>query len=109
MIGERIQILRNNKKMTQVQLAKALKISKSSISAYERDERVPTADVIISLAKYFNVSTDFILGLIRKEVSLTQRKAQSEMVISIPEAIMGNEVKIKEYHQIQELLFKNFK
>ena len=39
--GERLKALRNNKALTQDELANAIKISKSSINMYERGEREP--------------------------------------------------------------------
>ena len=53
--------------MTQGQLAKRLNLTKSVISAYETDLRLPSYDVLIGIAKIYNVSTDFLLGLERKQ------------------------------------------
>jgi len=55
--------LRQSKNLTQLQLAKRLNISKSMISAYENDIRLPSYDVLIKLSRIFNVSTDFLLGI----------------------------------------------
>ena len=62
-IGNRIKDLRQEKGLGQVELAKYLGVGKSIISLWERDECEPTASKIIALAKYFNVSSDYILGL----------------------------------------------
>lgn len=61
--GLRIKKLRQSKNLTQLQLAKRLNISKSMISAYENDIRLPSYDVLIKLSRIFNVSTDFLLGI----------------------------------------------
>ena len=63
MIGDSIKYLRMERNLSQDQLAAELGASKSSISNYENGNRVPDADFIIKLAKYFNVSADFLLGL----------------------------------------------
>lgn len=55
--------LRLSKNLTQLQLAKRLNISKSMISAYENDIRLPSYDVLIKISRIFNVSTDFLLGI----------------------------------------------
>lgn len=55
--------LRQSKNLTQLQLAKRLNISKSMISAYENDIRLPSYDVLIKISRIFNVSTDFLLGI----------------------------------------------
>lgn len=61
--GLRIKKLRQSKNLTQLQIAKRLNISKSMISAYENDIRLPSYDVLIKLSRIFNVSTDFLLGI----------------------------------------------
>lgn len=40
--GQRLRKLRNNKNITQKELAKILKMSESAIGMYERDEREPS-------------------------------------------------------------------
>ena len=53
--------------MTQEQLAQKLNLTKSVISAYETGLRLPSYDVLIRIAKIFNVSTDYLLGLEHKQ------------------------------------------
>lgn len=61
LLGDKIRDLRKNARYTQNELAERINVTKASISAYERNIRQPSLDVIISLARVFNVSTDFIL------------------------------------------------
>lgn len=63
MIGERLTDLRKDNGLTQEQLGKALNLTKSNISAYEREHNEAPDDTKIALAKYFNVSVDYLLGL----------------------------------------------
>lgn len=60
---ERLKELRIEKGLSLVQLAKETGISKSAISFWENGNRIPTALHIITLAKYFEVSADYLLGL----------------------------------------------
>ncbi len=60
---ERLKELRIEKGLSLVQLAKETGISKSAISFWENGDRIPTALNIITLAKYFEVSSDYLLGL----------------------------------------------
>ena len=60
--GERVEQLLIEKKITKYKLAKDTGISKSILSDYCKGNVQPTADIIIIVAKYFDVSTDFILG-----------------------------------------------
>ena len=63
MIGERIRQLREDIFMeSQSHVAEAINISQSALGNYERGTRLPDATVIVALAKYFNVSTDYLLG-----------------------------------------------
>lgn len=62
MKGNRIKLLREEKKIKQEDLAKKLSISSSAVGMYERDEREPNDDITLKLAEYFNVSTDYLLG-----------------------------------------------
>lgn len=64
MIGERLLDLRKDAGLTQDELAEILKINKHSISSYERDKSEPPDTIKIAMAKYFNVSLDYLLGLI---------------------------------------------
>lgn len=62
-IGERIRYLRLNNNLTAKDLSVILDISESAISLYENGKRKPTIELIMKMADYFNVSTDFILGV----------------------------------------------
>ncbi|MCD8239087.1 MAG: helix-turn-helix domain-containing protein [Clostridiales bacterium] len=65
--GNTLKTLRLNENMTQAQLAQKLDLTKSVISAYETGLRLPSYDVLIHIAKIFNVSTDYLLGIERKQ------------------------------------------
>lgn len=49
--GEKLRELRGD--LTQEEMAKALRITKSSLSMYERNERVPRDEVKIKIANFF--------------------------------------------------------
>lgn len=63
MIGERLYDLRKDAGLTQDALADILKINKHSISSYERDKSEPPDVIKIEIARYFNVSVDYLLGI----------------------------------------------
>ncbi|MDE6276069.1 MAG: helix-turn-helix domain-containing protein [Clostridia bacterium] len=60
---KRLKELRKEKNLTQVQLAKATKLTASAISSWENNTRMPNAQAIITLAKFFEVTTDYLLGV----------------------------------------------
>lgn len=64
--GNTLKTLRLRENLTQAKLAQKLGLTKSVISAYETGLRLPSYDVLIHIAKIFNVSTDYLLGLERK-------------------------------------------
>lgn len=59
---ERLKFLRVSKDLSQMDLAKQLKISKSSINMYERGEREPGIETLEAIADFFNVDLDYLLG-----------------------------------------------
>lgn len=62
-VYRRIRDLREDHDLTQMDCAKITFISKNTYIRYEKGEREPPLDVIIRLAKYYNVSIDYIAGL----------------------------------------------
>ena len=62
LFSKRLRILRKNKNLTQAQLGNALNLENSTISSYERNKIMPSSDVLLKIAKYFNVSVDYLIG-----------------------------------------------
>ena len=62
-LGDILSELREDRNMTQIELSDILHISNSSISAFETGARVPNVETLISLSSFFDVSTDYLLGL----------------------------------------------
>ncbi|EAC6449891.1 XRE family transcriptional regulator [Listeria monocytogenes] len=61
-IGKKISELRNKRGISQIQLAKDLNVSTSTVGMWEIDKRAIKDEIIVQLADYFNVSTDYLLG-----------------------------------------------
>lgn len=62
MFGKTLRELRESRRLKQRELAKAIYISPSAISQYENGRTRPSRDNLETIAKYFNVSTDYLLG-----------------------------------------------
>ena len=60
--AKRLKELRDTAGLTQAQLAEELKVSRGAISYYEKGERTPDIEFLDSLARYFMLPYDFILG-----------------------------------------------
>lgn len=63
MFKERFKQLRETKGLTQSQLATELEIGRASISNYELGTRTPDIDILVRIATYFGVSTDYLTGM----------------------------------------------
>ena len=59
----RLKTLRKSQGITQKELAKNLSLDRSTISKYEKGLILPDIKILISIATYFNVSTDYLLGI----------------------------------------------
>lgn len=62
--SEKLNDLMQEKNIKQKQLASELNITQQSISRYVNSEREPDYETLVKIAKYFDVSTDYLLGLI---------------------------------------------
>ena len=60
--SKRLKKLRESKELSQQALANSLKISKSSINMYERGEREPSFETLETIADFFNVDMNYLLG-----------------------------------------------
>lgn len=63
-IGNRLKICRKKKDLSQKKVAEDLKISKPILSQYESSQRIPSVPKLIMLAQYYQVSLDYLCGLI---------------------------------------------
>jgi len=59
----RIRELREDRDLTQAQMARILNCSQQVYSNYELGQRDIPTDILIMLSRFHNVSTDYILGL----------------------------------------------
>lgn len=68
MLNDRIKELRKAFGVSQVELAKALNVSKQCVSNWENDNVLPSIEMLVKLAEYFNVTTDYLLCLDNKDM-----------------------------------------
>ena len=62
--AERLKELREEKGLFQNQLAKLTGFTQGAIALWEKNKRVPSIDVAIIFAKFFNVSVDYMVGYV---------------------------------------------
>lgn len=84
-IGDRIRQLRTSHFLTQHELAKKIDIAQSTLAMYERNKRIPSADVLNNLSAVLNVSIDYLIrGNESEDETEPTKKAPSK---SIDEAL----------------------
>lgn len=79
--SEIIRNLRIKNNLSSKELSKILNISESSVSLYESGKRKPSLGLIIKIADYFSVSTDYLLGLSHKENENNMAEKDFSMLI----------------------------
>lgn len=62
-LSERIKSLRERSGLTQADIARQLGLTRSGVNAWEMGLSVPSTQYIVELAKRFEVSTDYLLGM----------------------------------------------
>lgn len=90
--GERLNILRQKRGLTQQDLADYFHISNSSISSYETGTRIPDITFLKDIAEFFEVSSDYLIGL--SDSPLPREILETSMVDGVP------------YHSILERIQK---
>ena len=71
---QRLKDLREDKDLTQSELAEALGLYTTTYARYERGENELPLYMAIEIAKYYNISIDYIAGLINKPEKLNRFK-----------------------------------
>ena len=61
--SDRLKQLRNEKNVTQTQLAAAIGVTDRACRRYEAGENEPTLSILQSMSDYFNVSVDYLMAL----------------------------------------------
>ncbi len=87
MLGEQIKKLRMAKNISQVELADKLSVTKQSISNWENENIMPSIDMLIKIAEYFGVTTDFLLGLSEKHTLNTEGLSEPQISHAVPKVM----------------------
>ena len=76
----RIKSLRERRGLIQEVLAMELGITQQTLSKYERDITIIKIDILKKLAEYFNVTTDYLLGLSDIKRDLSRQIRENETI-----------------------------
>ena len=87
MIGERLRKLRKENRIRQEDLADIIGVQKSAVSLYEKNKNNPSDKIKLEIARYFNVSLDYLLGAIDEQVPCYN----DELFLRLPEDLTDDE------------------
>ena len=64
--GQRLKEIRKRNGLTQDAMAERLHVTRQAVSNWENDNIQPSIDMLVKIAGFFSVSTDYLLGLENK-------------------------------------------
>ena len=82
LLNETIKRLRLARGLNQVEFAKAMGVSKQCVSNWENDNVMPSIEMLVKIADYFNVTTDYVLGRTEK-ITIDVSKLTDEQISHI--------------------------
>lgn len=91
----RIKDIRQDYDLSQQQIAERIGLYTTTYQRYERGEREVPLDIAIALAKHYNVSIDYLAGLIDQPRTLDGSPYQISKNITITQKGNGNKINIK--------------
>lgn len=77
-IADRLKSLRIQQKKTQHEIAAALGIADSVYQRYEHGARMPILSIVRSLCLFYDVSSDYFLGLVDDPIPLKKQQRKGE-------------------------------
>ncbi len=72
-VSKNLQMLRKERKLTQQEFAEMLGYSDKSVSKWELGKAIPSADILLKIADFYNVSVD---ALLRNEIDIKQTPSE---------------------------------
>ena len=90
MIGERLKQLRKEKGISQRELAEVLGVRKPAVSLYETDKNDPHDPIKVKMSRYFDISLDYLLGVVDKPM----KPYDDNNFIELPENITEEEKRL---------------
>jgi len=82
-LGEKIRTLRLEKRISQTEMSMRIGVSKAMISSYELEQRSPSYEVLIKIASFFCVTTDYLLGVEKERTINVEGLGNREMEVIV--------------------------
>ena len=102
MFFERLKDIREDKDLTQIDIAKLLNIKQPTYNAFEKGTKIIPLKHLNTLANYYNVSIDYIVGLSNERKESNKLKELDKKLIGqkIKETRLNNSLTLRELAQI---------
>ena len=78
-VADRLKVIREDRNKTKEQVANYLEIQLRAYQRYETGERVPDLEKLKSLAKYFNCTLDYLVGM---DISQDKKYIDRDLVLN---------------------------
>ena len=85
MIGTQIKKIRTKNKMNQKSFAEKIGINQSTLSSYENGNAMPSVDVLLQIAKVFNISLDWLCGISDNYSNITSLRDLEQLFFQMDE------------------------
>lgn len=107
MFSQKLKDLRGD--LSQYELSKILQVSRGAVGMWESGERMPSYELLLKIANYFEVSTDYLLDNENSKANRNknellipdEKKATVELLCKLPDIYFANiEGRIQAYAQL---------
>lgn len=78
---QNLRDIRKSRKITMKELSKIIGVSEAAVSQYETGKRDPDLKTLIAISNYFDVTTDYLLGLSAPAPALSQEYTADETAL----------------------------
>ncbi len=89
-MGNKLRNLRNERNLSQAQLAKRIGVTSSTVALYETGDRLPSLPRLIALSRSLGVTTDYLLGVSKQKDCFLDVTGLTQKQIESLEAIIEN-------------------
>ena len=111
MFGEKLKNLRENKNLLQKELGDALNVTSQTVSGWEINRTKPDYDMLVTIANYFEVTTDYLLGNEMKaskiENKLKKKEALKQLLIKNGYMKQSDDLSNEELNRLMEFVVNN--
>lgn len=105
--SKRLKFLRNEKRMSQEELAKLLDVSRTSVTNYELGRNEASSQVLNKLSEIFNCSIDYLLG--KTDIRTSEQTETSWLSEFMDKYVPPSEKQKQQIKEIVDVILKDNK